>query len=83
MKKSPVVGPIHAEDWYKDRAGKTWAVTAVDVEKRQVRLRLVDRVERNVSIDVLRRAYTLAGLRALERKPDDAAKVKKAKPSGA
>ena len=69
MKKSP--GPIHADDWYKDRTGKTWSVVSIDVERRQVRLRLVDKPERTVSLDILRKTYTLTGLRAIQEKMKD------------
>jgi hypothetical protein len=57
---------IYANDWFKDRAGKTWAVVSIDVERRVVRLRMVDPPERVVSVEVLRKSYTLAGLRAVK-----------------
>jgi hypothetical protein len=47
-----------------DGDGKNWAVDAIDVEKKEVRLRLLDKPTRTESLDDLRANYKLGGFRA-------------------
>lgn len=54
---------IFANDWFVDGDGKTWAVEAVNMEKKEVRLCLVDKPTRTESLDDLRANYKLAGIR--------------------
>jgi hypothetical protein len=55
---------IFADDWFVDGDGKNWAVEAVDMEKKEVRLRLIDKPRRTESLDDLRANYKLGGIRA-------------------
>jgi hypothetical protein len=64
MPKSKDEDLIFADDWFVDGDGKNWAVEAIDVEKKEVRLRLLDKPTRTESLDDLRANYKLGGFRA-------------------
>jgi hypothetical protein len=61
---------IYSGEWYIDTGGRRWAVDAVDIEARKVRLRLVDRQEIDVSIEDLRADFTFTGVAAERRQRD-------------
>ena len=54
---------IFSDDWYVDGEGRNWSVVAIDVDRKEVRLRLVDPPERTVPVEDLRKNYKLGGLR--------------------
>src|SRR5687767_108231 len=59
---------IETNDWFADRQGKEWAVEAVNLTERTVRLRMVKPPEITVPFDELWRDYKLAGLRAMRER---------------
>jgi hypothetical protein len=59
---------IHFDDWFVDGDGKNWAVEAVDVERQEVVLRLVDKPFRRITLGELRERYTLGGARGFLKK---------------
>lgn len=62
---SPGKRPIYTDDWFQDRDGKRWRLVSLDVDGHRVTLELMDKVNREVSLDELRTDFVVVGSRVL------------------